>query len=276
MKKLRIHPAFIILCIVLVCFSKFEILAISLLCVLLHESAHAICAKFFGYRLNVLTLMPYGAVISGEENLNSNDAFFIAIIGPISNLLLATITVAVWWIFPETYSFTLTFFRVNISLAFFNILPFYPLDGGRLCLSFAKNKLIALKRLRFAGIIGSIIFMGLFIVSAFFKINFTFGIISITLFLGASTGTEKQKYIETCNFLSDFKDYRRPIERCEMLVNCNMTLHKLVMSLSSKKIYTLQVVDNCLNTLCIIENEELDKLIAYPNKRECIKNILNI
>lgn len=276
MKKLSIHPAFIILCVVLIFFSKLEILALTLLCVFIHECAHALCARFFGYRLNVLTLMPYGAVISGEENLHSNDAFFIAVIGPIINLLLATITVALWWIFPETYSYSLTFFRINMGLAIFNLLPFYPLDGGRICLSFAKNKLVALKRLRFIGVIGSIIFMALFIASAFFKINFTLGIISITLFLGASSGTEKQKYIEICNFLSDFKDYRRPIERCELLVNCDMSLHKLIMSLSSKKLYTVQVVDHSLRTLCILENEDLDKLIAYPNKNESIKNIIKL
>jgi stage IV sporulation protein FB len=275
MKRLRIHPAFIVLCITLIFFSKLELLAITMLCVLFHEGAHALCAKFFGYRLNVLTIMPYGAVISGEENLHSNDAFFIAIAGPLSNLLLAIITTCLWWFFPESYSYTLAFFGVNISLAIFNLLPFYPLDGGRICLSFAKNKLVALKRLRFWGVVGSFIFMALFITSAFFKINFTLGIISITLFIGSSSGTEKQKYVEICNFLSDFKDYAHPIERCEMLVNSNITLHRLVMSLSSKKLYTIQIVDNSLNTLCILENRDLDKLIAYPNKKEKIKDILS-
>jgi stage IV sporulation protein FB len=274
MKRFCIHPAFIILCVALIFFSKLELLAMTLFCVLIHEGAHALFAKFFGYRLNALTLMPYGAVISGEENLHSNDAFFIAIAGPFSNLMLAVITIALWWFFPETYSFTLTFFRINLSLAIFNLLPFYPLDGGRICLSFSKNKLTALKRLRFLGVVGSIIFMALFITSAFFKINFTLGIISITLFIGASSGTQKQKYVEICNFLSDFKDYRHPIERCEILVSCDMTLRRLVMSLSSKKLYTVQVVDNCLNTMCILENGELDKLIAYPNKTEKIKDIL--
>lgn len=273
MKKFRLHPAFIILCIILIAFSKFEVLGITLLCVILHEFSHSVIARFLGYRLNMLTLMPYGAVISGEENLQSNDAFFIAVAGPLSNLLLATITVALWWIFPITYPITLTFFRVNITLAIFNLLPFYPLDGGRICLSFAKNKLKALKMLRLLGIIGSFIFMALFITSAFFDINYTFGIVSVTLFLGASTGTQKQKYIEICNFLSDFKDYGRPIERSELLVNQNMTLQKLIMSLSSKKLYTIQVVDNSLNTICILENSDLDKLIAYPDKKALIKNI---
>ena len=99
--------------------------------------------------------------------------------------------------------------------------------------------------------------------------------ISITLFLGASSGTEKQKYVEICNFLSHFKDYTYPIERCELLVNHNMTLQRLIMSLSSKKIYTVQVVDNSLQTLCILENDDLDKLISYPNKKERIKDILS-
>lgn len=273
MKKFRLHPAFLVLCFILIAFSKFELLATSLLCVIIHEFFHYLTAKCFGYRLNLLTLMPYGAVISGEENLQSNDAFFIAIAGPLVNILMAVITVALWWMFPSIYNYTLTFFRVNISLAVFNLLPFYPLDGGRIVLSFARNKLIALKRLRLSGVIGSFVFMVLFIISAFFEINFTLGIISITLFIGATSGTQQQKYIEVCNCFSDFKDYRRPVQRCELLVNSNMTLHKLIVSLSSKKLYTIQIVDNSLHTVCILENEDLDKLIAYPDKRELIKNI---
>lgn len=273
MRKIRLHPAFIILCTILIAFSKFEILLISIICVIIHEFAHYIIAKFFGYKLNKLTLMPYGAVLSGEENLQSNDAFFIAVSGPLTNLLLATIIVALWWIFPDLYGITNTFFKINIFLAVFNLLPFYPLDGGRIVLSFAKNKLNALKILRIMGIAGSIAFMGLFIVSAFFKINFTFGIISVTLFIGATNGTKNQCYTEICSFLYELKDYAKPLERCELIVNYNMKLQKLIMSLSSKKIYTIQIIDNELNTISILENGDLDRLISYPNKSELIKNI---
>jgi stage IV sporulation protein FB len=273
MKKFRLHPAFIILCIVLISFSKFEILFLSLVCVLFHEYCHYLVAKLKGYRLNVLTLMPYGAVISGEDNLQANDAFFIAIAGPLSNLLLALITITLWWFFPETYNFTLNFYRINMTIAIFNLLPFYPLDGARIILSFANNKIITLKKLRISGVIGSIIFMALFIISAFYKINFTLGIVSITLFLGATTGTKNQKYIEICNTFSNFKDLKSPIERCELLISYNLSLHRLIISLSPKKLYTLQIVDNYMNTVCILENEDLDKLITYPNKKELIKNI---
>lgn len=263
-----------LLCVYLACIAKLELLAITLTCALIHEASHALAAKFFGYRLNVINLMPYGAVITGEENLQSNDAFFIAVAGPLVNLLLAVITMALWWAFPAVYPYTITFFRVNISLALFNLLPFYPLDGGRIILSFSKNKLIALKRLRLAGIVGSVIFIALFVVSAFFKINYSLGITSIMLFFGATSGAEKQKYVEICSFLSDFKDYRRPVERREIIVNSNITLHRLIMSLSSKKLYTVQVVDNFMNTLCILENGELDRLLSYPDKKERIANII--
>jgi len=137
-----------------------------------HEAAHFFVAKSFGYKLNALKLMPYGAVLSGE-GIRDEEMFPVAIAGPALNLFLALILVAMWWVFPVTYNYTLNLFRLNIALGAFNLLPLYPLDGGRIVLSFCKDKRKALKKLKLANIVSSCLFMVLFILSCFWKINFT-------------------------------------------------------------------------------------------------------
>ena len=49
------------------------------------------------------------------------------------NLLFASLSLSACWIFPELYGYLKEFIRANVWIATLNLLPAYPLDGGRLC-----------------------------------------------------------------------------------------------------------------------------------------------
>ena len=74
--------------------------------------------------------MPYGAslTISGE----SGKTAAILLAGPIGSVLAASLSLSVAWLIPETYGLLKGFVRANLSVALVNLLPAYPLDGGRL------------------------------------------------------------------------------------------------------------------------------------------------
>lgn len=263
MKKIRLHPLFILLCVILAVFLQFQLLILAILCVIIHEYAHLIVAKKLGYTLNVLTLMPYGAVLSGE-GVRDEDMFAVAVAGPMVNLFISLIIVALWWIFPSTYSYTLYLFRTNMTIGLFNLMPLYPLDGGRIALSFCKNKLKGLKVLKITNIIASVIFMILFVISAFLQINYTLGIASLMLFAGGMADTEKEKYNAICYSLKCLTDFTRPIQKTVYCTHVDSKISTVVRALRNKGYFTLEILDNSYKPFCTLSDIALDTLFALP------------
>ena len=138
---------------------------------LLHELGHSYVAAGRGYALNKITLMPFGAVVSGDlDGLAPVDEIKIALAGPILNLLVGMLFVATWWVYPECYAYTDVAAEANFSMALVNFIPAYPLDGGRvlsavIALSTGRKKAVKICK-RVGGIMGFAL-LGLFVFSLF-------------------------------------------------------------------------------------------------------------
>jgi len=108
---------------------------------LLHELAHSLLAKARGLRVRAITLFALGGVSQIEsEASDAKSEFWIAIVGPITSLVigltvLGAARLAGW--LPATepatpvISVLVWLGYINIMLAGFNMIPGYPLDGGR-------------------------------------------------------------------------------------------------------------------------------------------------
>ena len=97
-----------------------------------HECAHAFAAAKLGYKLNKIVLMPFGAVIDGDlREISLKDELSVALAGPLCNLMTAGAFAALWWFYPTAYAYTDTACFLSLSIAFVNLIPAYPLDGGR-------------------------------------------------------------------------------------------------------------------------------------------------
>ncbi len=111
---------------------EFFLFLLSALVAIQHECAHAFAAAKLGYKLNAVILMPFGAVIDGDlKGISLKDEIYVAMCGPLCNLVTALFFVAWWWFTPTVYAFTDVAFYSSISIALVNLLPAYPLDGGR-------------------------------------------------------------------------------------------------------------------------------------------------
>jgi Zn-dependent protease/CBS domain-containing protein len=140
----------------------FAIFAILLFfgCVLFHELAHAWTAKLFGLEVSGVTLLPIGGVAKIREISNKGwQEFLIVLAGPAANLFLAAlfgiIFIVIWGpglmvgftnstgtvfrgimraVFGGGNSIALVAFLIlsNVMLAVFNLIPAFPMDGGRL------------------------------------------------------------------------------------------------------------------------------------------------
>jgi Zn-dependent protease/CBS domain-containing protein len=108
---------------------------------LLHELAHSMVAKSRGLRVRAITLFALGGVSQIEsEASDAKSEFWIAIVGPVTSAVLGGIFIALAYFAgwrpgtePSTpiISILLWLGYINVALAVFNMIPGYPLDGGR-------------------------------------------------------------------------------------------------------------------------------------------------
>ena len=134
--KISIHPLFFIFGLYFAFIGKVFSFLICTIVALEHELGHFFASSKLGYKLNKITLMPYGAIIKGDDiNLKYKDECKIALAGPIINLITALIFTALWWFIPDTYAYTDLIVFTSVTLAVINLLPCYPLDGGRFLLA---------------------------------------------------------------------------------------------------------------------------------------------
>ena len=105
-------------------------------CLLLHEISHSLVARARGVDVSGITLFMFGGVSQlREEPRRPSDEFMIALVGPAVSALVGLVFLAFRYLFPAD---TITNVAcgwlgwINIALAVFNLLPGFPLDGGRI------------------------------------------------------------------------------------------------------------------------------------------------
>ena len=107
--------------------------------IIFHELCHSIVARKFGMPMKGITLFVFGGVAEMEDEPTSAKAeFFMSLIGPLSSIALGSLFQVVFYLskvnsFPEWAIGVSAYLRViNFVLAGFNLLPAFPLDGGRI------------------------------------------------------------------------------------------------------------------------------------------------
>jgi Zn-dependent protease len=109
--------------------------------IVIHELSHAMVAKLRGIPVRSITLFALGGVAQMEkEAADAKTEFWMGIIGPITSfvigILCLALTLATGWTPPEFPASPLPAMLmwlgyINIALAIFNMVPGFPLDGGR-------------------------------------------------------------------------------------------------------------------------------------------------
>ena len=107
------------------------------LSVLAHELSHSVMAQSKGIPVRGITLFIFGGVSRlDREPQRPITEFAIALVGPLCSILLAVVFGGIWYLLGRgnsTFEVVLLLLAwTNLSLGVFNLVPGYPLDGGRL------------------------------------------------------------------------------------------------------------------------------------------------
>jgi len=104
--------------------------------VIFHEMAHSLVAQRYKIKVMSITLFIFGGVARIERDpSNAVQEFNIAVAGPIASFFLAGLFFAIASYSPEQSrlgGLAATLWQTNLALAVFNLLPGFPLDGGRI------------------------------------------------------------------------------------------------------------------------------------------------
>lgn len=155
--------------------------------VLLHELGHALTAKHLGVRILSITMYPVGGVARMASQPAPRQELWITAAGPAVNLVIAGVIFLLLQYAPIEGDSRQLFYelaRTNILLLLFNLIPAFPMDGGRLLragLALWKNEREAT---RIATVIGRVIAVAMG-VYAMFSGQFILLFIALMVFSGA-------------------------------------------------------------------------------------------
>ena len=192
--------------------------------VILHELGHAIVARRGGIQVRAIVLLPIGGVTIMEQSERPTPSrdIRVALAGPLVNLLLAAMSlIAILAVYPDKnifarpllYSGDLvrSFFWANVFLGAFNLLPAYPMDGGRVLRAMFAERMDYIRATRRAVTVGQM-FAIVFILFGLVSSNGWLVMIGVFLFIGSQLEDRSaifQSVLQSVNMrevmLTDFK-----------------------------------------------------------------------
>jgi Zn-dependent protease len=123
------------------------------LCVLLHEFGHALAARRYGIATKDITLWPIGGVARLERMpTDPKQELIVALAGPAVNVVIASALLPI--IAFSDVAFFERLFSTNLLLAAFNLIPAFPMDGGRVLRAGLAMKMDYARATRTAATIG--------------------------------------------------------------------------------------------------------------------------
>jgi Zn-dependent protease/predicted transcriptional regulator len=219
--------------------------------VLLHELGHSIAAQYYRVPVRQIILLPIGGVAQLEEiPEDPKKELVIAAAGPLVNLLLGILLFLIAPLLGQSFSarglFSLSeilgdlsfssiflyVFTTNLFIGLFNLIPAYPMDGGRILRALMATRLSYTRATSVAVTIGQILSWG-FGLWGFLNGNFFLIILAFFIYTGAA---QEGKMVQTKHILGDLRveqAYSRGVRSISLNEPLETALHATLNSFQS-------------------------------------------
>lgn len=255
-------------------------------CVVLHEFGHALTAKRYNIKTRNITLYPIGGIASLEKMPEKpKQELLVAAAGPMVNVVIAGILWAYLYYsgqMPDLsalqdaepaeleeidFPFSFNLLLANVILVAFNLIPAFPMDGGRMLRALLAYKMPRGKATSIAATIGQVLAIG-FVFFGFFY-NFWLVIIGFFIYLGAGSEAQMEK-IKTG--LEDHK-VKDVIMRQFSILLPEETLEKAVQLLLDGQEQEFIVVEN-EQVVGILTRKELVRGLSAKGKSAQVSTVM--
>lgn len=175
---------------------KIEMFMIFYISILLHEIAHIVVALLLKVDVVELNLMPVGVSAIYSNKISSKKEVIISIAGPIMSLILAA------------YSKDSFISSVNIIIMILNLIPIYPLDGGRIQKNYFIHKYRYKKGIKISQMVSDLFLIILFVLSIiliiYFK-NYYLLFLNLYIYNLSKKEMKKERILGIINYLQTDK-----------------------------------------------------------------------
>lgn len=134
--------------------------------IIIHELGHLFSAVYYKWDIDKISIYPYGGCVSFNEKLNRpiREEFIILIMGPLVQVFYLLVFYLFFRFGFVSFKTFVLFKTYNFTLLCFNLLPIYPLDGGRI-VNLLFNFFLPYRKCNFLIIVISILFIFIVIVN---------------------------------------------------------------------------------------------------------------
>jgi Zn-dependent protease/CBS domain-containing protein len=170
--------------------------------VVLHELGHSVVAMHFGFPIDSITLWILGGIAAlSDQPEEWSQELLIAIAGPIVSIALGVLSLGALWYLPEGLDFLRFVFGylalMNFALAAFNLLPGFPMDGGRVLRALLARTRPFARATQIAAEVGKLFALLLGIVGI---LGFNLILIAIAFFIYIGASSEAQRTVMNAAF----------------------------------------------------------------------------
>lgn len=131
--KVKVNLLFIVVIFLFLLIGELPRVLIAFFCVLVHEIGHILTARQYGLKTTQIEFLPFGGVAVFEDmlQLDPKAELKVALAGPAVNFVLVLVTTLLTRYDLLNLHLALFFITYNLYIGIFNLIPAFPLDGGR-------------------------------------------------------------------------------------------------------------------------------------------------
>jgi stage IV sporulation protein FB len=250
--------------------------------VLLHELCHAAAARAFGFGVREIELLPFGGVarIEGLFELNPTAEFFIALAGPLCNILLLMAALSLNTFVSLPAKLYRLFVDANVAIAALNLLPALPLDGGRMLRGVLSKHFDVVRVTRAcaaAGLAVSIILAGFFLWAAAGGVmNLSVLLMAVFLCVASLKEYAQAPYLLYKGFAGKKGSLQResalPVK--QLAARTDMSLGRLVRRFTPGYYHIVLVVDGDCRRLGTLDEEQVVEALMSRGAEERLGKVL--
>ncbi|HLU22018.1 MAG TPA: M50 family metallopeptidase [Bacillaceae bacterium] len=158
-KKINIHPLFWAVTGLAIMTGYFwELLALFCI-VFLHELGHAFMAHYYDWKIKRILILPFGGYCEVDEhgNRSMQEELMVILAGPFQHLIIAILLPILVMASVVTADYAKVILQFNVMILIFNLLPIWPLDGGKLIQLFFATRNTYLEANRLSLVVSAVV-----------------------------------------------------------------------------------------------------------------------